>query len=71
MYNELHFLPDPVLENGEYKSFEAVYGTETDDRDRPGLKFSPEAVENDKDKKSLFIAGLTVFLILDILNFKK
>uniref|UniRef100_A0A8W8L1B9 Uncharacterized protein n=1 Tax=Magallana gigas TaxID=29159 RepID=A0A8W8L1B9_MAGGI len=29
--NELHFLSDPVLKNGEYKSFEAVYGIETDD----------------------------------------
>ena len=30
----VHFLPDPALDaDGTYKSFEDVYGTETDDSD--------------------------------------
>lgn len=61
LYNEFYFLFDFVLENGEYKSFEVVYGIETDDRDRSGFKFFLEVVENDKDKKFLFIVGLIVF----------
>jgi hypothetical protein len=48
------------MENGEYKSFETVCGTKTDDSDRPSLKVSPEAVERDKEMKSLFVAGLTL-----------
>lgn len=59
--NEFYFLFDFVLENGEYKLFEVVYGIEMDDRDRLGFKFFLEVVENDKDKKFLFIVGLIVF----------
>ncbi|XP_060585359.1 uncharacterized protein LOC132741240 isoform X2 [Ruditapes philippinarum] len=38
-YCSLNFLPDPVLDqDGNYKSFEEVYGTETSENDRPSLK---------------------------------
>ncbi|XP_053374644.1 uncharacterized protein LOC123531296 [Mercenaria mercenaria] len=44
-YRELHFLPDPVLDQDEnYKIFNEVYGTETTESDRPSLKPKFEAL---------------------------
>jgi hypothetical protein len=57
LYKDLHFLPDPVLHEGRYKSFEETYGTLTDDRDRPSRKATPEATDRDKKFKSLLVSG--------------
>ena len=55
----VHFLPDPVLDaDGTYKSFEDVYGTETDDSDRPSLKGQPLTSERDKQFKKVFVSGM-------------
>ena len=38
-FQQLHFLPDPVLKDKEsYKSFEELHGTSTTDADRPSLQ---------------------------------
>ena len=56
--NDIDFLPDPVLgEDGDYKSFDAVYGTPTKDSDRPSLQFKPQTTENDQKHKKLFTGG--------------
>ena len=42
MFEELHFLPDPVVQpNGDMGNFDDLYGTETTDNDRPSLKSQP------------------------------
>ncbi len=57
-YAELHFIPDPVpTKDGKYKEFSEVYGTETTDSARPGLKNNPVLTENDKVNRALFVAG--------------
>lgn len=57
IFEGLHFLPDAVMVEGEYKSFEQVYGTETDDSDRPSASKVPETTERDKNFKSLLVAS--------------
>ena len=49
-FANLHWLPDPVEVEGtleEYKSFDQVYGEETDDSSRPSLKTKPQPTEAD------------------------
>ncbi len=59
VFAELHFIPDPVPgdDKTRYKDFSEVYGTETTDSARPGLKNKPLPTENDKANKDLFVAG--------------
>lgn len=60
-YTDLHFLPDPVLDqDGNYKRFEEVYGHDTTENDRPSLKVKPEATSRDKSFRSVLVAGMHV-----------
>lgn len=55
---DLKWLPDPTLgPDGTYVPFLDIYGTETTDSARPGLKPS-EASEADKKNKSVLNAGI-------------
>ncbi|XP_052798592.1 uncharacterized protein LOC128230403 isoform X2 [Mya arenaria] len=56
LFEGLHFLPDPVVENGEYKAFADVHGTETDDTARPSARAQEPASERDKTLKKLLVA---------------
>lgn len=45
MYQNLQYLPDPVLsdsEEGHYKSFDEVYGEQTTEKDRPSAQKAKE-----------------------------
>ena len=59
-FQQLHFLPDPVLKDKEsYKSFEELYGTLTTDADRPSLqsrKFRHPA-DNQHKRDGLFVSA--------------
>ena len=58
-FKDLHFLPHPVLKEDRYMDFAQVYGTETNDADRPALKDNPQPTDNDKKLKSLLVAAKT------------
>ncbi|XP_056013095.1 uncharacterized protein LOC125679479 [Ostrea edulis] len=57
VFQGLHFMPDPTKdENGQYKGFKDLYGTETNDMDRPSLKGkSGESSERDKKFKAVLV----------------
>lgn len=56
--DEFHFLPDPVIQGGEYLSFEELYGkVETDDAQRPSAQAGPKVSERDKSFKSVLVAS--------------
>ncbi len=59
VFADLNFIPDPVpvSDGDKYKDFADVYGTETTDSARPGLKNKPLPTVNDKANKDLFVAG--------------
>jgi len=45
VYQNLHYLPDPVSsdsEEGHYKSFDEVYGEQTTEKDQPSAKKAKE-----------------------------
>jgi hypothetical protein len=60
-------MPDPVVSDGAYKSFEELYGTETDDGDRPSRQFTPQATDRDKKFRSVLVSG-TSFILQIILK---
>lgn len=45
-------MPDQVISNRVYKSFEGLYGTDTNDGDRP----SSSATNRDKQFKSILVS---------------
>lgn len=55
----LSWLPDPILTDGgtDYSSFSQVYGKETTDADKPTLKEKLVPSENDKQNRSVLVAG--------------
>ncbi|KAK6189772.1 hypothetical protein SNE40_001768 [Patella caerulea] len=56
--DQLHWLPDPTLgADGNYQDFEDVYGFETTDAARPGLKDAVQPTENDKANKTTLTAA--------------
>ncbi|WAQ99742.1 hypothetical protein MAR_024115 [Mya arenaria] len=56
VFEGLHFLPDPVSDgDNHYKPFAAVYGTKTDDKQRPSLSLKPEMTDRDKKLKHMFV----------------
>lgn len=58
VFTNLKFVPDPVLkETGSYKSFEDVYGQNTNDQDRPMLREKSEPSQRDKTFKSIIVAS--------------
>ncbi|WAR08379.1 hypothetical protein MAR_018337 [Mya arenaria] len=58
VFEGLHFLPDPVSDgDNHYKPFAAVYGTKTDDKQRPSLSLKPEMTDRDKKLKHMFVGG--------------
>ncbi|XP_056009601.1 uncharacterized protein LOC130051588 [Ostrea edulis] len=59
VFQGLHFVPDPTKdENGQYKGFKDLYGTETNDMDRPSLKGkSGESSERDKKFKAVLVGS--------------
>ena len=57
IFESLHFLPDPVLKEDGFGTFDELYGTETNDGDRPGLKAHPQS-ERDKTFKNLLVGGM-------------
>lgn len=66
-FANLHWLPDPVEVEGtleEYKSFDQVYGEETDDSSRPSLKTKPQPTEADMRHKGGFVAAKARSFIL-------
>ena len=52
LYEELHFLPDPVLDpvSHQYKVFSEIYGTTTTEDDRPSLATALACVECNKPR---------------------
>lgn len=52
-------MPDPTKgENGQYKGFNDLYGTETNDMDRPSLNGkSGESSERDKKFKAVLVGS--------------
>lgn len=58
IFRELSFLPDPVSSpSGGFKAFTEVFGTDTNDSDRPGLKENPTASDRDKKFKALLVGS--------------
>lgn len=58
IFRELSFLPDPVSSpTGGFKAFTEVFGTDTNDSDRPGLKENPTASDRDKKFKALLVGS--------------
>ena len=66
-FNEVHFLPDPMLnkDSGEFMPFVEVYGTQTDDSSRPSLKGKAQVTENDKKNKAILISGIVNMMVFD------
>lgn len=52
-------MPDPTKgPDDTFQSLEALLGTETTDRDCPGLSAKGTATENDKKHKGVLVAGM-------------
>ena len=56
VFRKLNWLPDPVKVDGEWKKFDEVYGTETNDDQRPSKAMNPTSA-SDVESKKMFIAG--------------
>ena len=42
-FSKVHYLPDPVPgEDGHYKKFDEVFGTDTNENHRPSLSKTPK-----------------------------
>ena len=66
MFSDLHFLPDPVVNDAaEYKDLDEVYGTITTDKDRPSLRHSPQATDVDKENKKHLVAVIFLNFVID------
>jgi len=49
----LHWLPDPTKgDDGNFKSLQELIGTETNDKDRPGITVKGTLTETDKKNKA-------------------
>ena len=58
IFRELSFLPDPVSSPTEgFKAFTELYGTDTNDSDRPGLKDNPQPSDRDRKFKTLLVGS--------------
>lgn len=59
VFRSLHFVPDPTKdENGQYKCFKDLYGTETNDKERPSLQGKPvDSSERDKKFKAVLVGS--------------
>ncbi|XP_061174856.1 uncharacterized protein LOC133183999 [Saccostrea echinata] len=57
VFRGLHFVPDPTQdENGQYKDFQDLYGTETNDMNRPSMTGKHgESSERDKKFKAVLV----------------
>ena len=55
----LHWLPDPTKgPDDTFQPLDNLLGTETTDRDCPGLNAKGTATENDKKHKGVLVAGM-------------
>ena len=55
----LHWLPDPTKgPDDTFQPLDNLLGTETTDRDCPGLNAKGTATENDKKDKGVLVAGM-------------
>lgn len=59
VFRDLQFVPDPTKdENGQYKSFKDLYGTETNDMETPSLKGKPgDSSERVKKFKAVLVGS--------------
>lgn len=60
-FKNLHFVPDPLLENDTFLDFEKIYGTSTDEVARPSAQKTPEKSERDKNFKAILVASMFSF----------
>ena len=59
VFKDLHFLPDPVLDetSQKYKPFSEAYGAVTTDAHRPSAKSKVSKTDADKKNGRLFVGG--------------
>ena len=53
----VHFVPDPIMKDGEYTDFAELYGPETDDTGRPSAAEIQTTSDRDKKFKNVFVGS--------------
>lgn len=55
--DQLNFLPDPTLRDGQWAEFSEVYGTDTHDEDRPSKTSTAPGTEEDRKNSKVLVAA--------------
>ena len=58
VFDDLHFIPAPLLNASKeyFRKFSTMYSTKPTEKDKPSLKFSIEAITEDKGHKSILVS---------------